>query len=208
MTTTRGRGGIALLLGGVALAAAIGAAGGSIGNDGPNGPPNTVGRGAHARVMSALAGAAAANLSATARDLLASAGATRAVSVARLGTGSHAAELFSVTLPGGRNCLTVSHAAGRIVEPLNCASDAYLRVWSDASGNGDPDIAKATSMRLVAVVASEVDAVRISFADGSAQTLTPDANGVVALEADGGAALPVQVEVLAADGSSFGSVNV
>lgn len=167
--------------------------------------PNTAGSGGHAR---ALAGGARADLTQTERDVLAASGVTSASVLASIGGGSHTARLLAAPTPTG-TCLTVSHANGNIVEPLNCSSDAYLRVWHDASGSAAASgIANAQSFRIIAVASAEVASVSVTFANGSSRTFTPDSRGVVTLEGGGGAHRATSVAAFAADGSQLASIGV
>jgi len=83
-------------------------------------------------------------------------------------------------------------SGGEHVEPLNCSSDAYMRVWVDQSGAPGT----VTTTRIIVAVAREVHAIRASFTDGSTLTEQPDGNGVVKIEANRVVAV---IEVLAAE---------
>lgn len=206
----RVRGLLLLLLAGAALAVAMGGARGSAGNPADSsGPPNTVGVGGHARTLRGPAPVAVSKFSDTVQAVLGGAGAAQATVLATVGAGSVNAQLLAVTLPDGRICLTVAHAAGNIVEPPNCASDASLRVWSGTRGEAGSTPAQGvfSSMRVIAAVSADVKSVRIAFSDGSSRTLQPDGNGVVTLEVAGGGPAPTQVDALAAGGSSLGLIT-
>lgn len=162
---------------------------------------NTAGQGAHPHPFNVAAAPAANGVSETLHSVLADAGVTKVMTVAQVGAGDHVAQLVAATRPGGDVCFTVAHAAGRIVEPLNCDSGAYLRIWTGASGSGDPAVENSSSARLIALVSAEVSTVRVTFADGSSRLLTPDSLGVVSIESAGGAELPLRVDALATDGT-------
>jgi hypothetical protein len=183
-----------------AFGAYIGFAGASA--TGPTQRPNIIGSGAHPYTITAPTVAVSSPASlASVHAVLADDGATgQATPIAAVGSGGDTATLLAVKGSGGQECLTVAHAAGKIVEPLNCSSDAYMRVWLDQTGSGDT----AATTHVIAAVSREVDRVQASFADGTTLTEQPDSNGVVAIETDRGA--PV-LTALAADGSSLGSIG-
>lgn len=129
----------------------------------------------------------------------------KATVVGAVGSGAHRALLLAVE-QGGLTCFTASHADGAIVEPLNCAQDAYLRVWDDMSGSGDVATG-VSSQRVLTLASAEVDAVVFALADGTTKTLTPDANGVAALETSSAAARVVGVTALDAGGQALAQVG-
>jgi hypothetical protein len=170
----------------------------------PNTIPNTLGKGAHPYPITVTtpvsAASTAVDASAT-RAVLSNGGATGTASiVASVGEGGSKAVLLAAKLPDGRDCLTVAHFGGTVLEPLNCSTDAYMRIWLDASGK--PGAVMTTEV--IVVVAREVNAVQASFPDGSTLTKNPDANGVITFETNRGAPA---IEALAADGSSLGSIG-
>jgi hypothetical protein len=169
---------------------------------------NTFGSGGTTRSLHFAPTASAAGLSAVADSVLADANVVRSARLASLGSGDHAAALVAAATATGSTCFTATHAGGKIVEPLNCQSGAYLRVWNDASGDGAPSIANSTSQRVFAVVSQEVASVRISFADGSSRLLLPDSAGAIAIATSGGASRATRLEALGTDGGVLTSANV
>jgi len=171
--------------------------------------PNTAGSEGHDRTFhSSAAPIALTALPATAQAALVGVGAKTVVPIAGIGSGEHATNVYAVTSTTGTTCVEVTHAGGNIAEPANCASDAYLRVWNDASGVGDPGTGAIVSKRIVALVSAEVSTVRVIFADGSARNLSPDANGIVTLETTSGQAMPTAVDALDASGTTLATLNV
>jgi hypothetical protein len=189
----------AVLVAAVVTAGAIatGLAFGLAANPRANGTPNTFGMGASARSITGTP-IAETSLSTTARDALATAGARNPARIASVGSGSQQAVLLQVNNAAGDSCLTVSHFGGKVVEPLNCHGDAYLRTWTDASGSGEIGPTGIGSVRTITAVAADVRTLRVSFADGSSRLIAPDRNGVVTLVS---AAAPTNVEALGTDGS-------
>jgi hypothetical protein len=180
-----------------AVAAGIGIAAGATGS--ASAPPNTAGAGgsppkvpvALPLAVPALVDSATAGVQDT------------ATVVGKVGSGEHESLLVAVQ-HGGLTCFTATHAAGAIVEPLNCAQDAFLRVWDDTSGSGDL-ASGANSQRVFALVAAEARAVVFVLADGTTKTVIPDASGVAALETD---AAPRVVLVRAVDSQSHALAEV
>jgi hypothetical protein len=191
---------VVLALVAIAFAACIGFAGASA--PGPNVPPNTLGSGGHPYAITAPAGAVSSPAAqGPIETVLSDAGATGgAIPIAAVGSGGDTATLLAVTRADGQECLTVAHAGGKIVEPLNCASGAYMRVWLDQTGSGEVP----TTTHVIVVVSREVNRVQASFADGTTLTEYPDGNGVVTIETDRGA--PV-LTALPANGASLGSIG-
>ncbi len=178
-------------------------------SDGSNGPPNTAGAGAQARAVHASAAPInVSSLPTPAQAALATIGAKVVLPLASVGGGTHTTAAYGAAGADGRSCIEVTHASGNIAEPPNCASDAYLRVWNDASGTGTPGSGPIASKRIVAAVSAEVNAVRVTFSDGSTLTYTPDANGIVTLERSSGESMPTQVDAINASGVSLASINV
>jgi hypothetical protein len=174
----------------------------------PSGIANTAGSGGHPHsVQAAGAVAPVATLPAPAQAALGAIGAKAAAPLVSVGTGSHATNVYAATDAGGATCIEVTHAGGNIAEPANCVSDAYLRVWSDASGTGAPGSGTIVSKRIVAAVSTEVRTVRVTFADGSSRDLSPDANGLVTLETGAGQAVPTSVSAIDAAGTTLASLS-
>lgn len=162
-------------------------------------PANTAGVGGHPYPIAASNAAIAASaLGRPVQGELSSIGATSAVPLASIGSGSNETDVYSVAGANGANCIEFTHGGGMIAEAPNCASDAYLRVSDIVNGSGDAETGTVTSMQVVAVVSTEADAVRVSFANGSTQDYKPDHNGIVTLQTSG---QPVPVSVSAIDGA-------
>jgi hypothetical protein len=125
--------------------------------------------------------------------------------VGEVGSGGHQSLLVAVQ-QNAVNCFTATHADGAIVEALNCAQDAYLRVWDDASGSGEVDTSKASSQRVIALASGEVASVAFRFADGSSRTAKPDENGVAAVEIVAPESRVVAVTALDAGGQPLAEV--
>lgn len=169
--------------------------------------PNTAGIGGSPRPVDFSSAALRPTPSDVLNAVLRDAGATEAVVVGESGVSAQSAELIAVRLPNGNTCFTASHAGGKIAEPLNCSSDAYLRVWSDAHGSpSDLSINEARNARLLVLVATEVNSVRVSLADGSTRTLVPDNEGVATIQTAEPENRPIKVEALAKDGAVIASI--
>jgi hypothetical protein len=202
---------IRLGLAGLALTVAATATGIALARANAPVPPaqaNAFGSGATPRPVQIAASQSARGISPVADSLLTAAQATASARVAVVGRGAGAATLFAVKQPSGEICFSVAHAGGNIVEPLNCHSDAYMRVWSDASGSGVTDIAQSVSQHVIAVVSQEVLAVRVTFADGSSKLAYPTAVGVISASTAGGASRVTQLEALGAGDSVLAAANV
>lgn len=167
--------------------------------------PNTAGAGGHQRTID-FSTLAAPTASEPLSAVLSNANPKRESVVAKVGTGQQVAQLIAVEMGDGRTCFTASHATGKIVEPLNCGADAYIRLWSDAHGTGEPSTDNVESSRIIVLVATEVQRVRVTFDDGSTRTLAPNSSGAVALEAGATSPKPVLLDALAEDGSTLVSV--
>jgi hypothetical protein len=182
----------------VAAAAGLGVAAAATDNESTR--ANTAGSGASApRVAATLAIAVPALVGR-------GTGGGSAAVVGEIGSGERQSLLLAVPR-GGVTCFTATHAEGAIVEPLNCAQDAYLRVWNESSGNGEVNTQKSTSQRVLALVSAEVDAVAFHLADGAVETQKPDAGGVAALETFAPAARVVSVVALDQRGQPLAEVG-